>query len=340
MMSPSEVFYETNGWAYDQTLGFAVALVWWLSEYFSLRSQKDLYYAGEFNTAWSILSCLLVVVAAFSCAFEQFLRQRYELGVPTTIATILAASLSYVLVPERFRIFDANARLVERLLRADKLRFGKPGTKDLRKYVIVWFRLKKGDPEYTWDELHYTRRKDEQILVDWGVLHRMGNLSNEKIAEAVRKGDDEYMSVVGSLLYFWLPGGSFEHVKTLFKDVFRPHGRLKHGYKGSKGRSVGCNVNIEFETWLSEAKEMHFKLLAMEYPMATKMLVGELSSVARKAETAHDAAVRLLELWEAKIRAAKKSKPRRGKAEEEKRMGTRDKPNPPDPENPSMTEQT
>lgn len=288
----------TEAWSYDPTVALVIAAVWWLAEFCSAASQRRLYHVRDLNIAWSLLTVLLGVAVVASIVAEQVLRELHGLSIPTTIATIVAASISYILVADRLRLMDPHAVLMQRLLRSDKLRFGRVGSRGVCKYTIVWARWRSGNPESSWSEtLRPPRRlSNDQVLLDWGLEHRLGDDTPAQVASELRWGGDRAWSQLGRTLYSWLPGQSYDAFE--FGDGWKSRGRLRGAYMGARGSRLGCQApGRSFEDWLAFGGVHRFQLIAMEYQEATGMLLEELSSLSRQAQSAEELAAQFLELW-------------------------------------------
>lgn len=307
-MSNSTLSSTTDSWEYDTTLAIAVALLWWASEYCSYASQHHIRYAADWNRAWSALSCLFIFTAITTALLEQFLRLRGA-SSPSTIATVITASVSYVIVQERLRMFDRGAAIVQSILCADKARFGRIGSKKSPKFVIEARRFHRGSHDRSgWNEVPTPRRPDEQIQVDWALDHRLGQLDDEEVAAAMRRGGGKLQAIIGSLLYSWLPTQTFPHLQV--PPRLRGRKTLQKGYRGTRGRRIGClEDSIPFSDWISQVStnSQIFQLLATEYPSPTSALVSALSELVKDAESPEQLAAKFMELWDDEIELARAS---------------------------------
>lgn len=293
----NRIFFETQPWAYDTTIAMVVAFIWLVAEYSSSASQRRLSWIHFFNVIWSILTLLLGALAIATFVFEQILRDQYKLSMPATIATILASSLSYVLVPDRLRLFDPLAPLVQKLLRCHKLRFSRiRGTRRSYKFIIEWRWWMRGDPENTWAEVRSWRFPNDQVLVEWGIDHRIGHALPEDIVKNIRRGDDFAWAAIGAMIYSWLPTLAYQHLSIT--SIFQKNGPLYHAYRGSRGRKIGCRCEqVPYELWIQEPTVEHFKLIAMEYRSAAHRMVSMLDQIAIEAQTPEDLANLFVTKW-------------------------------------------
>lgn len=301
-MSNRGLATSTDSWEYDTTLSIAIAVVWWASEYCSYASQRRIRYTADWNRAWSVLTCFFILVAIATTIMEQFLRGRGT-SSPSTVATIITASVSYVLVPERLRMFDSGTAIVQSLLCADKARFGREGSKNSSKFVIEARRFQKGNRVRSgWDEVLTPRRPDEQILVDWALEHRLGLLDDQDLSAAMRRGGSDLHAIIGSLLYSWLPEQTFRYLQV--PPRLSGGGRLRAGYNGTLGRRIGCRKDsLPFAEWISQVSTNSevFQLLASEYPSPTLALVTALPQLVKDAESAEHLATLFMRRWAIEI---------------------------------------
>jgi hypothetical protein len=297
-------FYQTSAWAYDSTLALGIAGLWWLAEFCSSRSKRCLSSISDWNIAWSCLTVIFMASTVLTFACEQYLRSRHQLAVPTTVGIVVAASLAYILSTERLRMFDKRARLLQKLLRADKLRFGGTGSLGFPKYVIAWDRWRHGDPNDAmhWREAKYHSRVGQQVLWDWGINHRIGGLTESDLWTRTMRGGIDFWSSVGSLLFFFLPTGAHEHI-TL-GPFWKARWRLRRAYLGSMGLRIGCNLtNLSFDKWLdcAQYRERQFQLIAMEYNSPTEKIIDMLHEICRLADSPASTAHQLVAAWETAI---------------------------------------
>ncbi len=299
----------TDAWEFDVSLAISVAVLWWCAEYVSQASQTYLWMMSDLNYAWSAMSVLLATLAVGATIAEQFLRERYKLSIPSTISTLVNASLPYLLLRERYGLFDRRARLLQQLLRADKLRFGRSGSLNRSKYIVEWRFFKRAKHWASWAETASRRHPNEQVLVDWSTSHRLGGLEKDDVVTSIRARGRKYQELLGFLLFAWLPTGSFENLK--FDGRWLQRGKLKGGYHGSAGRALGLKADsLKFEQWMRQgASREHFALVAVEYPEATRLLIDSLSEVVSRAQSSDGAARLLLAKWDLLIEDVKNRRP-------------------------------
>jgi hypothetical protein len=259
---------------------------------------------SDWNVAWTLLTILFVVNGAIAFVLEQHLRIRSRLGAPTTTAIVVASSLPYVLSADRLRLFDKRARLVQAVLRAEKARFGAPGSQGSTKYVIVWNRWRQRQPNDSmhWQEAADPGRRGRQVLWDWGINHRIGSLTEDDLWVRMIRGGIDFWSFIGCLLYFYLPTGAHEHV--VFGPSWKYRHRLRHAYKGSMGRRIGCDPeHITFGHWLRQVEhgERQFQLIAMEYTSPTARLISKLGLICSHSDSPAIMALNLVGAWEVSI---------------------------------------
>lgn len=292
----------SESWVYDTTTAMLLAFVWLLAEWCSMRSQKLLQRSSFFNILWSLLTMFLASIAVVVFVLEQVLRERFQLSLPTTVATVVAAALSYVLVTDRFELFDKKAKIVQKVLCSTKLRFGRPGSLQSEKFLIIWKWWRRGVASDSWKEVSLSAWKGHQVLLDWNVHHRLGEYTQAMAAADIRAGEDAFWALVGALLYAWLPTGAHAHLHP--QEYWGARGRLKGSYRGARGRRIGCTPEtVPFEEWLAEPCMQQFQLMSLEYREATVKLIDHLSPLALAATSSQDAAQRFMTLWANLVKA-------------------------------------
>jgi energy-coupling factor transporter ATP-binding protein EcfA2 len=108
---------------------------------------------------------------------------------------------------------------------------------------------------------------------------------------------------IGCLLHFYLPTGAHEHV--VFGPSWKYRHRLRHAYKGSMGRRIGCDPeHITFGHWLRQVEhgERQFQLIAMEYTSPTARLISKLGLICSHSDSPAIMALNLVGAWDVSIR--------------------------------------
>lgn len=107
------------------TLAILIALVWWAAEYCSFASQRSLRFAADFYRAWTVLTCILLLLSGATFLLEQFLRDRLSKRAYHSCHNSCFDRIARSCPEKRLRDFDNGAVLVQ--------------------HIIEWRRFQKGN---------------------------------------------------------------------------------------------------------------------------------------------------------------------------------------------------